>query len=146
MESQPDDQGRAAVGAILNVQTDADDAGLMRMAQDCIQRMRRIRIEKELEEIQRSLPNLPEGERAAHTERAMRLTVREGILEGPRGLRIGDSLAQVISRFEHGEDLPDEGGALYGDAAGQQPPFGVMVAGPERGRPRVPSGAGRAAR
>jgi DNA primase len=73
MESQPDDQGRAAVGAILNVQTDADDAGLMRMAQDCIQRMRRIRIEKELEEIQRSLPNLPEGERAAHTERAMRL-------------------------------------------------------------------------
>ena len=73
MESQPDDQGRAAVGAILNVQTDADDAGLMRMAQDCIQRMRRIRIEKELEEIQRSLPNLPEGERAAQTERAMRL-------------------------------------------------------------------------
>ncbi len=73
MESQPDDQGRAAVGAILNVQTDADDAGLMRMAQDCIQRMRRIRLEKELEEIQRSLPNLPEGERAAQTERAMRL-------------------------------------------------------------------------
>ena len=65
------------------------------------------------------------------TERAMRLTVREGILEGPRGLRIGDSLAQVISRFEHGEDLPDEGGALYGDAAGQETPFGVMVAGPE---------------
>ncbi len=68
-----------------------------------------------------------EGEK----ERAVRLTVREGILEGPRGLRIGDSLAQAISRFEHGEDLPDKGGALYGDAAGQQPPFGVMAAGPE---------------
>ncbi len=64
-------------------------------------------------------------------ERAERLTVREGVLEGPRGLRVGDSLAQVISRFEHGEDLPAEGGALYGDAAGQEPPFGVMVAGPE---------------
>lgn len=64
-------------------------------------------------------------------ERAERLTVREGILEGPRGLRVGDSLAQVISRFEHGEDLPLEGGALYGDAAGQEPPFGVMVASAE---------------
>lgn len=62
-------------------------------------------------------------------EKAQRLTVREGLLEGPRGLRIGDSLAQAISRFDHGEDLPVQGGALYGDAAGQKPPFGALVAG-----------------
>jgi len=73
MESQPDDQGRAAVGAIMGIQTDEDDEGLMRMAQDCIRRMRRARLETELEEIQRNLPNIPEGERSAQTERAMRV-------------------------------------------------------------------------
>ena len=73
MESQPDDEGRAAVGAILGIQTDADDADLMRMAQDCLRKMRRTRLENELEEIQHSLPNLPEGERSAQTERAMRI-------------------------------------------------------------------------
>ena len=73
MESQPDDQGRAAVGAILGIQTDEDDAGLMRMAQDCLRRMRRTRLENELEEIQRSLPNLLEGERPKQTERAMKV-------------------------------------------------------------------------
>ena len=73
MENQPDDQGRATVGAILGIQTDEDDAGLMRMAQDCLRRMRRTRLETELEEIQRSLPNVPDGERSRQTERAMRV-------------------------------------------------------------------------
>jgi len=73
MESQPDDLGRATVGAILGIQTDADDAGLMRMAQDCLRKMRRARLETELEEIQQSLPNLPEGERSIQTEHAMRV-------------------------------------------------------------------------
>ena len=73
MESQLDDQGRATVGAILGIQTDEDDAGLMRMAQDCLRRMRRTRLETELEEIQRSLPNVPDGERSKQTERAMRV-------------------------------------------------------------------------
>lgn len=35
MERQTDDQGRAAVGDILSLNTDLDDDGLMRMAQDC---------------------------------------------------------------------------------------------------------------
>ncbi|MDD3213700.1 MAG: hypothetical protein PHY64_08495, partial [Eubacteriales bacterium] len=73
MENQPDEQGRAAIGAILNIQTDSEDAALMKMAQDCLKRMRRTRLEAELEEIQRTLPNLPEGERPAQTERAMRV-------------------------------------------------------------------------
>ncbi len=73
MESQPDDMGRAAVGAILSIQTDEDDEHLMRMAQDCLRRMRRTRLEAELEDIQRSLPNLPDSERSIQTERAMRV-------------------------------------------------------------------------
>lgn len=62
-------------------------------------------------------------------ERLERITLTEGLAEGPRGLRIGDSLAQAISRFEHGAGLPEEGGALYGDAAGQVPPYGMLVPG-----------------
>jgi hypothetical protein len=67
-----------------------------------------------------------EGEK----ESALRLSMSDGQGEGPRGLRIGDTLAQAISRFEHGETLPEEGGALYGDAEGQVPPFGALVRGP----------------
>ena len=76
MERQSDDQGRATVGAILNIQTDGDDAELMRMAQDCLRKMRRARLGHELEEIQRALPNVPESERAAQTERAFRIMNR----------------------------------------------------------------------
>ncbi len=81
MESQPDDEGRATLGVILNIQTEEDDASLMRMAQDCLRRMRRARLESELEEIQRSLPNVPEGERSAQTERAVRLMTQLRQLE-----------------------------------------------------------------
>jgi hypothetical protein len=63
------------------------------------------------------------------TERLERLTVSSGQAEGPRGLRIGDSLAQAISRFEHGTELPAEGGALYGDPTGQVPPYGMLIPG-----------------
>ena len=73
MENQPDEQGRALVGALLGIQTETDDAGLRRMAQDCIRRMRRTRLEAELEEIERNLPNVPQGERSEQTERAMRI-------------------------------------------------------------------------
>ena len=81
MESQPDDRGRALVGAVLAIQTDEDEAGLMRMAQDCLRKMRRARLETELEEIQQSLPNLPEGERSAQTEHAMRVLTKLQKLE-----------------------------------------------------------------
>jgi hypothetical protein len=81
MESQPDDEGRATIGVILNIQTEEDDASLMRMAQDCLRRMRRARLESELEEIQRSLPNVAEGERSVQTERAVRLMTQLRQLE-----------------------------------------------------------------
>ena len=74
MERQPDEQSRAVVGDILSIHTDLDDEGLMKMARDCLTKMRRERLERELDQIQRRLPELPEGERAAETERAFRLT------------------------------------------------------------------------
>ncbi|MEA4927924.1 MAG: DNA primase [Candidatus Limiplasma sp.] len=81
MESQPDDRGRALVGAVLAIQTDEDDAGLMRMAQDCLRKMRVERLAKEWEEIQRTLPNVPESEQPALMERAVRLTIQLKALE-----------------------------------------------------------------
>lgn len=63
--------------------------------------------------------------------RAERLTVNGGNFEGPRGLRLNDTLAQVISRFEHSGGALDETGLLYGDAANQVPPYGLMVQGAE---------------
>jgi hypothetical protein len=78
----------------------------------------------------------PEAEavfqKAGEDERALRVTLSGGMAEGPRGLRLGDTLAQAISRFDHGEELPQDGGALYGDAANQVPPYGAMVQGADR--------------
>ncbi len=62
--------------------------------------------------------------------RAERLTINGGNFEGPRGLRLNDTLAQVISRFEHSGDILDESGVLYGDAQNQVPPYGLLVPGP----------------
>lgn len=66
-------------------------------------------------------------EQSGDLVQALRISLTGSLAEGPRGLRIGDTLAQVISRFEHGEDLPQDGGALYGDAEGQVPPYAAMV-------------------
>lgn len=57
---------------------------------------------------------------------AQRLTATGGAFEGPRGLRLGDTLAQALSRFEHSGSLEETGGTLYGDAQGQVPPYGKM--------------------
>lgn len=62
---------------------------------------------------------------------ASSITLTEGRQEGPRGIRMGDSLAQIISLFQHGSDLPLSGGALYGDAENQTPPYGALVTRPE---------------
>ena len=59
---------------------------------------------------------------------ARRLVINGGAHEGPRGLRLGDTLAQAISRFEHSVQDADQPGVLYGDAQGQQPPYGLLVA------------------
>ncbi len=74
MERQTDDAGRAAVGDILSISTDLDDDGLMKMARDCVNKMRRERLEKELDSIQKNLPNLPDEERTSETQRAFLLT------------------------------------------------------------------------
>lgn len=74
MERQTDDQGRAAVGDILSLNTELDDDGLMRMAQDCLKKMRKQRLEKALDLIQQRLPALAGEERERETQRAFALT------------------------------------------------------------------------
>ena len=73
MERQPDDEGRAVIGDILSISTDLDDEGLMHMAQDCLKKLRRERLEKEMDKLQKSLSTLPEEQRAAATQRAFQL-------------------------------------------------------------------------
>ena len=73
MERQPDDEGRAVIGDILSINTDLEDEGLMHMAQDCLKKLRRERLEKEMDKLQKSLSTLPEEQRAAATQRALQL-------------------------------------------------------------------------
>ena len=73
MERQPDDEGRAVIGDILSINTDLDDEGLMQMAQDCLKKLHRERLEKEMDKLQKSLSTLPEEQRAAATQRAFQL-------------------------------------------------------------------------
>lgn len=73
MEQQVDEAGRAAVGDILSINTEMDDDGLMKMARDCVKKMRMGRLERELDQIQKALPNLPEEEKAQETQRAFAL-------------------------------------------------------------------------
>ena len=61
------------------------------------------------------------------TAQLQRMLVNGGSFEGPRGLRLKDTLAQAISRFEHTGELHQGGGELYGDALNQNPPYGLMV-------------------
>lgn len=74
MERQPDEQGRAVVGDILSINTDLDDDGLMKMARDCLKKLRQTRLENELDLIQQNLPSLSEEDRTRETERAYQLT------------------------------------------------------------------------
>ncbi|MEG2206937.1 MAG: DNA primase [Clostridia bacterium] len=74
MERQPDEQSRAVVGDILSLNTDLDDDGLMQMVRDCLYRLRKARLESELDQIQQGLSALPPNERARETKRAWQLT------------------------------------------------------------------------
>lgn len=73
MEQQPDDQSRAVVSQILAIDTDVDDEGLMRMAQDCLRKMRRARLEKAISAINDSLSTLPMSRQVEEAARAMEL-------------------------------------------------------------------------
>ncbi|MBR0228090.1 MAG: hypothetical protein IJQ62_07055 [Clostridia bacterium] len=58
------------------------------------------------------------------------LTVNDVNLDGPRGVRVSDSLDSVIYRFRHAEILyADDTVLLYGD--GQTVPYGALVYTPE---------------
>ena len=60
-----------------------------------------------------------------HFLRVDSLTVSADVLEGPRGVRIGDDLDTVIDRFRHGEGgFTDGGMALYG---GEELPYGLLA-------------------
>ncbi len=74
MEQQPDDQSRAVLSDILSIDTQLDDEGLRKMARDCLNKLRRQRLENELVRLEASLPTLPEAERAKETQRAFQLT------------------------------------------------------------------------
>ncbi len=73
MESQQDDQGRAMVGDILSIDTDVDDEHLLQMAKDCLRNLRQSRLGGELKRIEQELAKCPEEERAALTDRWMKL-------------------------------------------------------------------------
>ena len=54
------------------------------------------------------------------------ITVTSQALEGPRGVRVGDTLYSVINRFHHEFQQVDEQlTLLYGD--GQQAPYGALT-------------------
>ena len=54
------------------------------------------------------------------------LTVTADVLEGPRGVRVGDYLDTVIFRFRHSEGgVMDTGMTLYGD--GETAPYGLLT-------------------
>ena len=51
-----------------------------------------------------------------------------GSLEGPRGIRAGNAMAIVLSRFEHGDaGVPVDSALLYGDANSQEAPYGRLM-------------------
>ncbi|MEA5013639.1 MAG: DNA primase [Candidatus Limiplasma sp.] len=74
LERQPDEQSRALVSQILSIDTPEDDEALMRMAQECLRKMRLDKLERELARIEERLPKLPEEERAAESARAFEIT------------------------------------------------------------------------
>lgn len=58
-------------------------------------------------------------------QRVDTLTINGDTIEGPRGVRIGDSLESVMHRFSHGQGgTVDNGIALYGD--GVTIPYGIL--------------------
>jgi len=58
MERQVDEAGRAAVGDILSIDTNQSDDVLLKMARDCLLKMRRERISKEMDALNKILPTL----------------------------------------------------------------------------------------
>ena len=73
MEMQIDDQGRAAVGEILSIDTNIDDDGLMKMARDSRLKLRRARLEKVMDAVQELLPTLPLEQQKQEMQRLMEL-------------------------------------------------------------------------
>ena len=73
MERQIDDQGRSAVGEILAIDTNVDDESLMKMAQQSRLRLKRMRLEKEMNALLERLPSLPFEQQQQETLRLVEL-------------------------------------------------------------------------
>ena len=73
MEQQIDDQGRSAVGEILTIDTNVDDDSLMKMAQQSRLRLKRMRLEKEMNALLERLPSLPFEQQQQETLRLVEL-------------------------------------------------------------------------
>ena len=73
MEQQIDDQGRSAVGEILAIDTNVDDESLMKMAQQSRLRLKRMRLEKEMNALLERLPSLPFEQQQQETLRLVEL-------------------------------------------------------------------------
>ncbi|MBP3646671.1 MAG: DNA primase [Clostridia bacterium] len=73
MEKQIDDQGRTLVGEILSIDTNVDDDALMKMARESRLRLRRARLEKEMDEVQKLLPTLSLEQQMQETLRLVEL-------------------------------------------------------------------------
>ena len=60
--------------------------------------------------------------------RADRVSLNSPGIEGPRGLGVGTSLQDAVSRFPHeAADAGNVSGTLYGDGEKQVPPYGRLV-------------------
>ncbi len=58
------------------------------------------------------------------------LLVTGGSYEGPRGVRVGDTLVSVLGRFKNEDGIQtDKGTLLYGD--GVEAPYGIIFFGPD---------------
>jgi len=73
MEKQVDDQGRTAVGEILSIDTNVDDDALRKMAQESRLKLKRARLEREMDAVQKMLPTLPLEQQQQETMRLIEL-------------------------------------------------------------------------
>ena len=74
LDDQPDERSRSMLSEILNISTEElDDAGLLQMANDCITRINRERLQLEFDNIMKSLSTLNENEKHEQIARAMQL-------------------------------------------------------------------------
>ena len=76
MERQPDENSRQRIADILTVPADMDDETLRKSAQDCLNRLRKEKLEKEIREGQERIAALQGAEKDEETKRVYELTMQ----------------------------------------------------------------------